>query len=151
MKELKFTNAYYIKLGAKGTWADNSIKEGIVRFGWIQQVPLQDIIDENWEIIKNKIKEDYDGRGKKSGSSQDYEALKRICEASREVVFITFHKGKMWWCSLGNSPVYEDNTSKFRKTVNGWSCNPIVSNAKQLLSNEISGEISKAQAFQGTL
>jgi hypothetical protein len=35
-------------------------------------------------------------------------------------------------------------------TLDGWSCYPLNSN-KELLSNEISGRISKTQAFQGTL
>lgn len=66
-------------------------------------------------------------------------------------VFITFHKGLLHWCNLDDSPVEEDLTSKFRKTKNGWSCKSLNDSTKALSSNDISGRISKTQAFQGTL
>ncbi len=150
MEKVKFENAYYIKLGAKGGWAEKSINNGIVRIGW-KDVSLDDIINGNWDNIKKVIKKDYDDRGKKSGTTNDYNALKLFCDATEHDVFITFHKGMMYWCNLADSPVEKDDTSKFRKTKNGWSCKPLNGSSKSLNSNDISGRISKTQAFQGTL
>ena len=150
MEEVKFENAYFIKLGEKGKWAEESIAKGIVRIGW-KKVFLDDINNANWENVKKVIKQDYTERDKKNGSTQDYEALKRFCDANEEDVLITFYENKMYWCKLVNGPVRQDDVSKFRKTKNGWSCNPINSPDKIFYSNEISGKISKTQAFQGTL
>lgn len=145
-----FKNAYYIKLGEKGKWAENSITTSIIRIGW-KETPLSDINNGNWNDIKKQIKEDFNKRNKKNGATQDYEALRRFCEATQEDIFITFHNGYMYWSTLYDTPVEEDNISKFRKTKNGWSCSPINNPDKIFNSNEISGRISKTQAFQGTL
>lgn len=150
MEEVKFENAYYIKLGAKGGWAEKSINNGIVRIGW-KDVSLDDIISSNWDNIRKVIKKDYDDRGKKSGTTTDYNALKLFCDANEQDVFITFHKGMMYWCNLADIPVEKDDTSKFRKTKNGWSCKPLNGSGKAFNSNDISGRISKTQAFQATL
>ncbi len=142
-------NAHYIKLGSKGKWAEECLKDNIVRIGW-SFVSIEDIQSENWEVIKTVVEDDYRKRDKKNGSTQDYKALEKFCKATRDDIFITFYKGKMFWCRLDDSPIDNDSTSKYRKTLNGWSCNPLNSN-KELLSNEISGRISKTQAFQGTV
>ena len=150
MEEVKFKNAYYIKLGEKGKWAKESIEIGIVRIGW-DLVSIDDIKDKNWDNIRKVIKKDYDDRDKKNGATQDFEALKRFCEATEEDIFITFHNGFMYWCILDHSPIDRDIKSKFRKTLDGWSYHPLKSSIKVFNSNDISGRISKTQAFQGTL
>lgn len=150
MEELTFKKAYYIKLGEKGAWAEDSIEKGIVRIGW-NKVNFNDLVNNNWEIIKNSIRQDFSERGKKTGSTQDYEALNRFCEATINDVFITFYKGKMYWCNLNDSFIEQDNISKYRKTIDGWHCSPINKSEKIFYSNEISGKISKTQAFQATL
>ncbi len=43
MKEINFKNAYYIKLGEKGIWAEDSIEKGIVRIGW-NKVNFNDLV-----------------------------------------------------------------------------------------------------------
>jgi len=150
MESVKFRNAYYIKLGEKGKWADNSIENGIVRIGW-KKVPLDYINNGNWENVKMIIQMDNHNRNKKNGATQDYKALKNFSDATEEGVFITFHKGLMYWCIMDILTVGEDDISKYRKTKNGWCYNPINESRKVFNSNEISGRISKTQAFQGTL
>ena len=77
--------------------------------------------------------------------------MKIFCDATDIDAFITFFKGKMYWCNLDNSLIEQDSISKFRKTITGWSCSNINDKNQIQYSNEISGEISKTQAFQGTL
>lgn len=150
MEEMKIKNAYYIKLGERGIWAEDSISNGIIRIGW-KNLFLTDINNGNWDSIKRITKKDFNDRNKKNGATQDYEALKRFCQATEEDVFITFYKGLMHWCILDHSPVEEDDRSKFRKTINGWSSISLNGSKKAFNSNDISGRISKTQAFQGTL
>lgn len=150
MENIAFKNAYYIKLGEGGRWAEESIRNGIVRIGW-KNISLNDINLRNWDIIKQLIQKDYENRNKKNGYTQDFEALKRFVDSDDEVVIITFFENKMYWCSMGNSIVEQDNVSKFRQTKKGWCCKPISKEEKIFYSSEISGKISKTQAFQGTL
>lgn len=85
-----------------------------------------------------------------------FNALELFCKATEEDIFITFYKGKMYWCNPSNEPIkrYDENSqtdfTKLRKTKNGWKCSPINDAEKIFNSNEISGQISKTQAFQGT-
>ena len=150
METVTFNNAYYIKLGAKGDWAERSLSEGVVRIGW-KNISLQDINSNHWDTIKKNIKQEFDDRRKKNGSMQDYLALKRFCDATINDVFITFHDGKMYWCNLSELPIEEDDISKFRKTQGGWSQSSLDSSGKIFYSNEMSGKITKTQAFQATL
>lgn len=150
MDSIEIRNAYYIKLGEIVGGAGDSIEKGIVRIGW-RNIKVEDINDGKWDVILRNIKNDYNSRGKKSGAQQDYNALERFCQATSEDIFITFHKGKMYWCNLHNTLIEKDDISKFRRTKDGWSCKPINDNIKTLHSAEISGQISKTQAFQATL
>jgi len=77
--------------------------------------------------------------------------LKRFCEATVNDVFITFYEGKMYWCNLNDSFIEQDHISKYRSTIDGWHCSPINKSEKIFYSNEISGKITKTQAFQATL
>jgi hypothetical protein len=150
MENLNFKNAYYIKLGEKGSWAKDSIEKGIVRIGW-SKVNLNDLLNDDWNIIENTIKQDFLERGKMTGATQDYKALKRFCNATVNDVFITFYEKRMYWCNLKDSFIEKDFISKYRKTIDGWHCTPINNSEKILYSNEISGKISKTEAFRATL
>ncbi len=150
MNTITFNNAYYIKLGKKGKWVEESLSKGIARIGW-DSVTIEDIQRQNWEDIRCKIENGYISSGKKNGAKQDFNALRRFCDATVYDVFITFYKGKMYWCNFDNSPIESDSISKYRRTLNGWSCKTVNEIKSILYANEISGEISKTQAFQGTL
>lgn len=150
MKMINFKNAYYIKLGEKGSWAEDSIANGIVRIGW-SKAHIDDIQKDNWNVIQNVIKQDYINRGKKTGWTSDYNALEHFAKATDKDVFITFYNQNMYWCQVDDTAIRQDNKSKYRKTQNGWSCSPLIDPNRVFHSNEISGKISKTQAFQGTL
>ena len=45
MEPIAITNAYYVKLGEGGKWAEDSIRDGMIRIGWRNQT-LDDI--NNW-------------------------------------------------------------------------------------------------------
>lgn len=149
MATIEFTKAHYIKLGKGGKWADKCIKKGIIRIGWSFIQGVNEINSKEWNIIEEKIKSYYKSKNKKNGATQDYNALRRICEASQNEVFITFHNGIMYWCQPMNGPLEMDEESKFRKCLNGWSSEPIVG-GKSFFISDISGYITKTQGFQGT-
>lgn len=148
IKQVDFENAYYLKLGVQGRW-ENVLIEGIkARIGW-HDILLEDIIEERWDIIRKNIEDDYSARGKKSGATQDFNALKIFCNATDKDVFITFYDGKLYWCKLDENEIQADNISKFRTTKIKWSCQDI--NGSVLYANNISGRISKTQGFRATL
>jgi len=144
----KIRNAHYIKLCKGAEWAEDCFKNGKIRFGWSYIEGVEDINNRRWDIIETQVRNYFEG--KKNGATQDYEALKRICEATEQDIFITFHKGIMYWCCPSDSPIEQDSTSKYRKCITGWSNKSINENSKVLFINDISGKITKTQGFQAT-
>lgn len=151
MQILNFNNAYYIKLGRKAKWAKKCIENGIIRIGWDVIKNIDDLNNRNWNKVKSLIEDEFQRERKKNGATQDFNALKNFCEATENDVFITFHKGEFYWCNPMDGPIEIDSEGKYRKTKNGWKNTPINDRKKILRTNEISGKISKTQAFQATL
>jgi len=96
MDKLNFDNAFYLKLGKEGMWKNELENGNKARIGW-SNIALEDIQNENWSKIKKNIEKDYVDRGKKTGSTQDYNALKIFCEATGNNIFITFFNSKLYW------------------------------------------------------
>lgn len=148
---IDFKNAFYIKLGKGADWADDCFNKGIIRVRWDYVPNIDDLNNRNWDDVRPFVKEYFDKNGKQNGATQDFNALKLFCEATEKDIFITFHKGKLYWCTPANSLIENDVKYKFRRTKNSWSCNTADESSMIIHSNDISGEVSKMQAFQGTL
>ena len=149
METLNIKEALYIKLGTGGKWANDCFEKGIIRIGWSYIHGVDEINRGEWDDIKARIKQSFDNENKKNGATQDYNALRRICEATQDEVFITFHNNRMYWCQAANGPIDEDSESKFRRCINGWSSEPI-GGGEPFNISDISGYLTKTQGFQGT-
>lgn len=151
MDKIQFDKAYYIKLGERGAWEEDSINTGKIRIGW-SDTKLEDIQKGNWDKIKKEIQEDFRDRNKKKGATQDFNALKNIYDADSNTVFVTFHSSKLWWCRVKDEArkerIKEDNLSKYREVDGKWSDQDVVE--KVLLSNQIPGNVSQLQRFPAT-
>ncbi len=145
---IDFSKALYIKLGEAGIWEPDSIKSGKIRFGW-PHIPVEKIINKEWEVVRHLISENYSKRGKKSGSTNDFNILKNICEADEKTVFVTFSNGELYWTIPKQNSISEDGTSKYIETIIPWSDKDINKN-KTFELNQISGRITKYQLFMGT-
>lgn len=149
MKVIEFKKAHYIKLGKGGQWADECLKSNVIRIGWSFIQGTNEINLKEWDKIEDKIKQNFKSENKKNGATQDFNALRRICEANQDEVFITFHANRMYWCQAMDGPVEMDTESKFRRCLNGWSSEPI-GGGEPFNISDISGYLTKTQGFQGT-
>ena len=145
---MRIKSAIYIKLGESGGWEKDSIDNNRIRLGW-KNIPLDLIKNKNWNKIKILVEQDFINRGKKTGSTNDFNALFNICNATNETVFITFYSGKMYWCTPKQEQIYEDDISKYIKTEINWTCQNII-NTRTFEINQISGRLTKLQLFMGT-
>lgn len=145
---MNISKAFFIKLGKSGIWEEDSIYNNRIRIGW-EIIPLELIEKQEWEQINIKIKEDFEARKKKTGWTNDFNALKSICTADSDTVFITFYGGKMWWTKIKCNSVKQDETSKYFETSIPWSDRSI--NGRLFELNGISGRITKLQGFMGTV
>lgn len=138
-------NAYYVKLGSRGRWAEDSIRRGILRFGW-SAVPLAEIKAGDWDRIRERIAAEHTN---KSTVSTDTARLRDIVSSGPADVWITFHDSRLWWGRVGDGVVREDRISKYRRMARGW--HDADARGMPLLLHEIPGEISKTQGFRGTV
>lgn len=141
---VSFRNAYFIKLGRKGSWEEDSITRGLLRFGW-RGNPLRDINAHNWEKIRRDLTQEH---SKKATVSNDVNRLKDIVLSSPKDIWITFHKGRLYWCQLAAGKVEEDSLSRFRRTREGWRSTDV--KGRELVASQIPGTLSKVQAYRAT-
>lgn len=95
---MEISDAIYIKLGEGGRWEHDSLQGHKIRFGW-RTVPIEILKTGEWPKVREIIENDFSIREKKSGSTNDFNALRRICQYTERTVFVTFHGGKLFWCS----------------------------------------------------
>ena len=151
MEPIPIHNAYYVKLGKGGKWAESSIQDGIIRIGWREQ-SLDDINDWREPIIREKVRLRNEKEGKptsKSAVSNDVSALRKIVHSTSADVWITFHGPYLSWCRVAETGIKEDAISKYRRVAGQWSHCDI--EGTPLIINQIPGRISKIQRFSGTI
>lgn len=142
---ISFERAYYIKLGTGGAWAEDSIRNGLLRLGW-KSIPLSDILAGKWNRISERLAKKQPNQGTVTA---DTKRLRNLATSTSDDIWITFHRSRMLWCRVANSPIEEDATSKFRRLSSGWSdCD---SAGRVLLANQIPGRLSQMQGFRGTV
>lgn len=146
---MNISHAYFIKLGEAGCWEQDSLQSNKVRFGW-KYISVTDIINRKWNLIKTQIDNDFISRGKKTGSTNDFNALKNICESDGDTIFITFISGMMYWCTIIPGSIGEDPISKYIETNITWT-NHNISGKRDFFINNLSGRLTKLQLFMGTL
>jgi hypothetical protein len=137
-------NAYYIKLGAGGQWAESSVRDGVFRFGW-RNTPIGEIRKKDWNSIRARLSAEHTNKGTVTA---DLARLKDIVTSTIDDVWITFHDSRMWWCRLGDTRIHEDETSRYRIVSEGWSDRD--TSGRLLITNRLPGRIAQLQGFRGT-
>lgn len=151
MEPITIKNAYYVKLGRGGEWAEDSIQNGLIRIGWIEQT-IDDINNWRESVIREKILSARKERGlptKQTAVSNEVSALSKIVYSTPDDVWITFHSSYMWWCRVAETGIEEDDTSKYRKVEGEWRNVDI--EGTPLIINQIPGRLSAIQRFSGTI
>jgi len=140
-----FERAFYVKLGAAGSWAPDSIARGLLRLGW-SAVPLTEIHAGDWDVVRARLEQEH---SHKATVTADTRRLKDLADSTRADVWITFHDSHLFWCRLADGPIEEDSVSKFRRVRGGWRNTDL--NGHPLLANQIPGQIAKVQGFRATV
>lgn len=143
---VRFERAFYIKLGEGGEWAEEAISTAKLRFGW-QVVSLTDIRAKNWDRIRRSIEDQHPGR--KGVITTDTERLRDLVTTGPDDLWITFHGSRLFWGRVAAGEVEQDDTSKFRRLVDGWHDANV--NGEPLVVGRIPGVIAQLQGFRGTV
>lgn len=144
MDKIKPSTALFIKLGSKGKWDDECIDKGVLRLGF-NEFKHQDMLDGRFDIVRDYFKD----KTSKQWVTIYENQLRNFYTTDDTVLWITFIKQRLYWCFADNRFEGEGTDTKYRFTKNGWSSKDI--NGKDLIVDNLSGELLKTQGFQSTI
>ena len=138
--------AYYIKLGRSGLWEAQSLKKGLIRFGY-KEAPHQACLNGDWDTVRQRF---LGIRSSEGAATSDANQIRSFYESGEDILWITFADGFLWWCfaRLGVEE-HPDGEGRFRRTVDGW--HNVDANGAPLTTDRLSGSLLKVQAFRGTI
>lgn len=138
-------HAYFIKLGERGSWEAECLRDNVLRLGY-QQAPDDQCQQGNWEAVRQSLL----ALGHSAGvATRHTNQIRIFYEAGEDSIFITFMGGALHWCRpTGPVEALEDG-SRRRGTVEGWRNTSLQGNI--LYTDRLSGNLSKVQMFQGTI
>ncbi|MEJ0050052.1 MAG: restriction endonuclease [Methylovirgula sp.] len=137
--------AYFIKLGEKGEWESECLRDGTLRFGY-HATPHNLCLDDDWAAIRQIWMEK---RGNRGVATRDVSQIRTFYEAPSDTLFITFSGGFLYWCKIGTSIELLPDASRIRRTVDGWHNTSV--GGTLLTTDRLSGNLLKVQMFRGTI
>lgn len=145
MTAVMATHLYYIKLGRGGDWEAESLRDGVLRFGY-REAPHDLCARGDWQGVWEAMKAI---RGDAGAATRDVNQIRAYYEADEHSIFITFVGGLLYWCRPAG-PVEElDDHSHRRPTTDGWRNTSI--GGALLSADRLSGSLLKVQMFRGTI
>lgn len=141
--------ALFIKLGEGGRWEAECVREGTLRFGY-QEVPHSTCEKAcrsgDWSEVEASAR----GFSKDKGSATRHvNQIREFYEAGGDVLWITFHSDRLWWCFSEPGVSGLPGDDKSRRVAGAWSDEDV--NGQPLLKGRISGRLLAVQGFQGTI
>lgn len=136
---------YFIKLGRAGDWEDESLRNGVLRFGY-HMAPHDLCMKGDWQGVWEVML----AAGSDNGSATRHvKQIMTFYEADEQSIFVTFVGGCLYWCRpTGPVELLEDRSHR-RATVDGWHNTSI--GGRLLSTDRLSGHLLKVQMFQGTI
>ena len=144
MQPITATKAIYIKLGGGSDWADDCVKNGYIKLGYIE-VDHELCSQGLWE----ELKADFPYGNNPGAKTRHINQVQKFYEEPESTLWIMFHGGAMYWCfSKPEITIHPDNT-KTRPVLSGWSKTSIT--GSELITGRLSGKLLATQSFQGTI
>ena len=147
--DLKPAQVRYIKLGAGNAWADEAIANGTLLFG-DRDLAFEAASEGNWDEVRTHWQKKGANAGTVTASTRE---LREFCELGQDCLWITFHKGRLWWAFAKPGvfrPDGDDLQIGFaRKVVNGWSSANI--HGAPLYEADLSTSLTKTRAYRRTV
>lgn len=139
------SHLYYIKLGRGGDWEAESLRDGVLRFGY-REAPHDQCARGDWQGVWEAMKTI---RGDAGAATRDVNQIRAYYEADEHSIFITFVGGLLYWCRPSGPVELLDDRSHRRQTAEGWRNTSV--NGTLLSADRLSGRLLKVQMFRGTI
>jgi hypothetical protein len=145
MTAVTASHLYYIKLGRGGDWEAESLRDGVLRFGY-REAPHNLCVRGDWQGVWEGMKTI---RGDAGAATRDVNQIRAYYEADEDSIFITFVGGLLYWCRPSGPVELLDDRSHRRQTAEGWRNTSV--NGNLLSTDRLSGRLLKVQMFRGTI
>lgn len=139
------SHLYYIKLGRGGDWEAESLRDGVLRFGY-REAPHDLCARGDWQGVWEAMKI---MRGDAGAATRDVTQIRAYYEADERSIFITFVGGLLYWCRPAGPVELLEDRSHRRPTAEGWRNTSV--GGSLLSSDRLSGRLLKVQMFRGTI
>lgn len=136
---------YFIKLGAAGIWETESLRDGVIRFGY-RTAPHTLCMRGDWPGVWHSMKGAESGAG---AVTRHVTQIKVFYETDERSIFITFVGGCLYWCRPTGPVELLADGNRRRATVDGWHNTSV--GGRRLSTDRLSGHLLKVQMFQGTI
>jgi hypothetical protein len=145
MTAITASSTHYIKLGRAGNWEAESLRDGVLRFGY-RETPHELCLKGDWQGVWNVWK---DIRGDAGTATRDVKQIRTFYEADESTLFITFVGGLLYWCRPAGPVELLEDKSHRRATLDGWHSTSL--GGVPLTADRLSGHLLKVQMFRGTI
>jgi len=143
--KIQAADAFFIKLGRGGTWEEECLREGTLRFSY-RETPHELCLKGDWEAVW----EFWKGiRGDAGTATRDVKQIRTFYEADERHIFITFSGGLLHWCRPRGPVELLSDQRRRRATVDGWHQTSV--GGTPLSVDRLSGHLLKVQMFRGTI
>jgi hypothetical protein len=145
MTAITASRLYYIKLGRGGDWEAESLRDGVLRFGY-REAQHDLCARGDWQGVWEAMKAI---RGDAGAAKRDVNQIRAYYEADEHSIFITFVGGLLYWCRPAGPVEVLDDRSHRRPTADGWRNTSL--GGALLSADRLSGRVLKVQMFRGTI
>lgn len=146
MTTVTASSIHYIKLGQRGDWETESLRDGVLRFGY-REAPHDLCVRGDWQGVQEAMKAARNGNA--GAAARDVKQIRAFYEADEHSIFITFVGGPLYWCRPTGPVELLDDDNRRRLTAEGWRNTSI--GGTLLSADRLSGRLLKVQMFRGTI
>lgn len=144
--------AKFIKLGESGAWEELCLEDGTLRLAYYEAPHEMGLAGD-----REGIQEIYLNLGLTKGTASDHaRQVLDFYHAPADTVWITFHKGSLWWCRarpevefLGQDREAFPGGSRLRRTLDGWHNASL--GGQPLRQRELNGRLTRTAAYRATI
>ena len=139
----------YIKLGDGGRWAQHSLSEGVLSFGY-HSIPHEMCERKDWSGVRNLLSDRKSSGAQTAGVTE----VKSFYELGEDCLWITFADGHLWWAFAHPKVQWTgddtgDEPSRKRMTLDGWHKTDVL--GKPLRVAALSSKLTKVANFRATI